>query len=116
MNSAGQVVGESEVAGSGDRHAFYYSAGVMTDLGTLGGSESQADGINAGGLTVGWSRTASGARHAVLWDSGRMVDLNSLVNIGAGVWLEEATATNGVGQIVANGSNGRAYLIALPLP
>jgi hypothetical protein len=45
-----------------------------------------------------------------------MVDLNSLVNIGAGVWLEEATATNGVGQIVANGSNGRAYLIALPLP
>jgi hypothetical protein len=30
-----------------------------------------------------------------------------------GVWLEEATAVNDIGQIVANADNGHAYLIAL---
>ena len=114
MNSAGQVVGLSQIAGSGLHHAFLYSGGAMTDLGTLGGTESQADDIDAGGLVVGWSRTASGEQHAFVWNSGSMLDLNSLVTVGAGVWLEEATAANDVGQIVANGSNGHAYLITLP--
>jgi probable HAF family extracellular repeat protein len=87
----------------------------MRDLGTLGGIESQADGINNSGLIVGWSRIASGARHAFLWNSGGMVDLNSLVTVAPGVWLEEATAINEAGHLVANGSNGHAYLIALPV-
>jgi probable HAF family extracellular repeat protein len=86
----------------------------MTDLHTLGGNESQADAIDGSGLIVGWSRDAGGERHAFLWVSGRMVDLNSLVSVGPGVWLEEATGINSAGQIVANGSNGHAYLIVLP--
>jgi hypothetical protein len=44
-----------------------------------------------------------------------MVDLNSFAAPAPGVWLEEATAVNDVGQIVANASNGHAYLITLPL-
>jgi probable HAF family extracellular repeat protein len=87
----------------------------MTDLGTLGGAESEAQGINASGWVIGWSRTAGGQQHAFLWSSGRMVDLNSFAAPAPGVWLEEATAVNDVGQIVANASNGHAYLIALPL-
>jgi hypothetical protein len=43
-----------------------------------------------------------------------MVDLNSLVTAGQGIWLEEATGINESGQIVANASNGHAYLITLP--
>jgi probable HAF family extracellular repeat protein len=39
----------------------------ITDLGTLGGSYSQAVAINDRGQVVGWSLTASGENHAVLW-------------------------------------------------
>jgi len=65
-------------------------------------------------VIVGWSNMASGQHHAFVWYSGRIVDLNRLVNIGPGIWLAEATADNDAGQIVANGSNGHAYLIVLP--
>jgi probable HAF family extracellular repeat protein len=85
----------------------------MTDLGTLGGADSQADAINRGGQIVGWAQTASGEQRACLWNAGQMVDLNTLVKLGQNAFLIEATAINDAGQIVANGSNGRAYLITV---
>jgi probable HAF family extracellular repeat protein len=39
----------------------------ITDLGTLGGHRSYANGINDLGQVVGDSTTASGRDHAVLW-------------------------------------------------
>jgi probable HAF family extracellular repeat protein len=116
IDGAGEVVGASEMPESGVEHAFLYRQGAMTDLGTLGGDRSQAEGINGSGWIVGWSRTASGTERAILWKTGRMVDLNSLVSAGPGIWLEDATGINESGQIVANGSNGHAYLITLPAP
>ena len=38
INNSGQVTGYSTLP-SGATHAFLYSGGVMTDLGTLGGTE-----------------------------------------------------------------------------
>jgi len=108
-------VGSSQTAGNGSRHAFLYSGWSMTDLGTLGGADSQADGMNRDGLVVGWAKTASGEQHAFLWTGGQMVDLNSLVDMAPGAALVEATAINDAGQIVANGSNGRAYLVSMPV-
>ena len=49
--------------------AFSWSGGVMTPLGTLGGRESMAYGVNDLGLVVGWADTAANSRHAFYWTS-----------------------------------------------
>ena len=76
-------------------------------------ADSQADPIDNRGRIVGWALSAGGEQHAFLWSSGRMVDLNSLVSAGPEAVLTEATAISDAWQIVANGSDGRAYLITV---
>jgi len=46
-----------------------YSGGIFTDLGTLGGLGSQADGINTAGQIVGWANLPDGSQHAFLWSN-----------------------------------------------
>jgi probable HAF family extracellular repeat protein len=96
-----QVVGESG-SGNVDRHAFLWQNGAMTPLGTLGGTNSVAYGINASGQVVGESFTASGADHAFLWtpttpngNTGSMIDLLTL-----GGTQSQAFGINDAGQVV----------------
>ena len=78
INNSGQIVGYADTA-SGQTHAFLYSGGTMTDLGTLpGGTYSFATGINNNGQIVGYSTTASGQTHAFLYSGGQMTDLGTL--------------------------------------
>ncbi len=73
----------------------------MTDLGTLGGSNSLAYGVNLAGQVVGYSETAAGEQHAFLWTKGVMTDLGLLGGsygiawgiTPAGAWWASATCT-----------------------
>jgi probable HAF family extracellular repeat protein len=113
INDVGQIVGVAQTV-AGSRHAVSFDGGRITDLGTLGGVESQASGVNNRGLIVGWAVASDGRPHAFVWSAGRMMDLNGLGSLPENAVLEEATAINDLGQIVCNGSNGRAYLVTLP--
>lgn len=82
------------LTGSIAQAAATYSYSV-TDLGTLGGSGSEAYGINNSGQVVGRARTASNEEHAFLYSAGVMTDLGSL---GGGYSL--AHDINNSGQVV----------------
>ena len=70
---------------------------AFTVVGTLGGPHSYAYAINADGVVVGASTTASGALHAFAWDptSAEMLDLGAL----SGDTQSEALAINDNGQV-----------------
>ncbi len=73
INDSGNVAGTSA-------HAFLYD-GTMHDLGTLGGTSSEARGINGSNQVTGYSSLAvssgSHGQHAFLYD-GTMHDLGTL--------------------------------------
>lgn len=68
----------------------------IVDLGTLGGSHSQAMAINDHGQVVGYSINAHGLTHAFLWSRGRMTDLGAL----DGSYYSVAVDINNRGQVL----------------
>jgi probable HAF family extracellular repeat protein len=67
ISDRGQVIGSRVPVHGSVVHAFVWQSRVLTDLGTLGGAESDAAAINERNEIVGVSQTRTGARHAVLW-------------------------------------------------
>src|SRR5207248_9972172 len=82
---------------SGADDAFIWQHGLMTDLGTLGGSSSLAVAINERAHVVGVSETSSGQSHAFLWQNAVMTDLGTL-----GGTNSIAVAINERGQVIGN--------------
>lgn len=87
VNDAGTIVGKAPFA-NGLKHAFSKTAtGAIKDLGTLGGAESSALGINNKGWIVGTSLTTStnGLPHGFLWTPGAgMQDFTVLAGLSSG--------------------------------
>jgi probable HAF family extracellular repeat protein len=121
INDAGQVVGYAALAGDAQEHAFVTGSSGLIDLGTLGGSRSRALGINEAGQIVGYAQTNDGSNRAFIGnaDGTGLIDLNTLLVTGLinGDFLATALAINERGQIVAQNSVGRSYLLTpVPLP
>jgi probable HAF family extracellular repeat protein len=107
INNRGQVVGQSDLPGDTNHHAFFWQDGVMTDLGSLPGlPTSVANGINNKSQVVGFSQALNDPNDvtpvAVLWENGGMSDLNSLIHRGS-LFLMEALSINDRGQIAGFG-------------
>lgn len=102
LNNNGAIVGDSGLEADtwttdAPRHATHYKDGILTDLGTLGGTNSTAESVNDAGVIVGRSQIAGNtAEHAFIYDNGKMTDLGTLGSYSA------AYAINNAGQIVGS--------------
>ena len=88
-------------------HAFLYSSGKMTDLGTLGGHNSLGTAINLSDQVAGWADTSTGVISATVWTAGKSFDVGALAPLAGSI--SAATAINDSGQVVgAWGTNASA--------
>src|SRR5204862_5423478 len=94
INNSGVVVGDSGTCDASgfftNTHAFMYQNCGISDLGTLGGSQSSAQAISRQGTIVGFSSRADGAQRAFSYFKGVMTELGGHATV-----LESAFAICG---------------------
>src|SRR5436309_281657 len=83
------------LAGGGGVQASSPLVYTITDLGTLGGTDSYVNGMNNRGEVVGISRTPADVQHAFLFDAAGMHDLGTLGGLSS-----EARGVNDSGLVV----------------
>ncbi|MDM5178997.1 PEP-CTERM sorting domain-containing protein [Massilia sp. DJPM01] len=112
VNNDGTVVGSSRTdirLPGGDPyyprfavHAYAYSNGAMSDLGTLGGTHSSAAAINAGATIVGNADDKNGRKRAFIYENGRMADLGAFEG-----GISRAQDINDAGLIIGQSTHTR---------
>jgi probable HAF family extracellular repeat protein len=102
-SSASAINARGEIAGASNGVAFVYRAGSITALGTLGGNNSDAKGINDAGQLVGLSTDANGQPLSFLYDH----EMKALQAPG----YSGAIAINNRGQVVGSAEGSGGYLL-----
>jgi len=117
INAVGWAAGSSNLVTNGPEHAFLWFGGSrLFDLGTLGGQNSQANGLNDLGETAAGSETSTmdpngedfcgyGTHHQCLGAIGRFWDLTALQPLAGGN-NANAFDVNNLGQVVGVAENG----------
>ena len=77
INESGQILLRGSNS-KGSSRGFLWERGVLRNIGTLGGRETNPRAINDRGQIVGQSQTKNGSYHAFLWENGKMRDLGTL--------------------------------------
>ncbi len=104
INNQAMIIGNA--ATTTGSIAYLYDDGVITTLGSLGGTKTFAHALNNTGTIVGSSCiTGNTAMHAFLYENGMMTDLNTLIPQDSGWTLVEAYDINDDGAIVGYGYN-----------
>jgi probable HAF family extracellular repeat protein len=89
------------------RAQFY----AVTDLGTLGGTNGMAYGINNHEQIVGAAQTGAGAYHAFMFDQGQMIDVGTMG--GSNSWaygINDSGWMVGASEVVDGETNVNAFL------
>lgn len=114
VNDLSRVVGRSLTTG-GATHAFLWTPGgtdgvstnpQMKDLGTLGGSSSEAYDINTLGQITGFAQTAS-KEHAFRYSGGVMTDIGNL--LGGSLPYSFGYGINDVGHVAGTAYDSSYY-------
>jgi probable HAF family extracellular repeat protein len=100
INDAGQVAGRTDTD-QGAIHAFVVGSGNgdLKDIGTLGGTNSEALAINKSGEVVGDAETANGTPHAFLYRKGSTRDLGTIAGFDTASF---ARSINDQGEVVGD--------------
>jgi probable HAF family extracellular repeat protein len=119
VNDAGQVILSGTPQGATQNRAAFWNgdpASPVITLGTFGGSESSANGLNDHGFVVGAADESIGTYHAFVWDGAEMIDLGTL-----GGYYSSANGINDQGTIVgwamdASGQTHAVEWVLVPEP
>lgn len=103
INANGQVAGHN-FSEEGTR-AFLYDGTRLIEIGTFGGSNSQANAINRCGHVTGWAEPAAGLAQAFLYD-GTLRNLGSLGGESVGGAVNDCNVVVGWSGVSGGGVHG----------
>ena len=97
INTAGQIVGDSEFGSGSTRHAVLWRDGTITELGHRGGpsNSSVALAVNSEGTVIGYGRLPmTPYERAILWQNGIMSDISMDRAYGVNNQVQVSGGTN----------------------
>jgi probable HAF family extracellular repeat protein len=111
INSSGQLAGNMQVGGY--QHGFFFSSGMLSDIGTLGGNTSNASRMNDLGQIVGWSDSSGpGGAPGFIYSGGTMAPVGGF-GITAVSAINNAGTMTGTAWIAGAGGDGQYHAYTL---